>query len=601
MACLPVGGWLRYILLLAVFVWTVGLLATFREGARLSAGEEPLLERQKRIELEQEIEELVTKQQDLQSQLDILRQQMPLPEEMAGGEKPPTIEYTKWGKNFYNTRRDDDTPASRSGKGDEAARGDGEEGGGEGGGKVRGNENRMEARKNAVGVQTSSNDLCVFPKALDYNADFWGGKAFSKCCKGAACDQTYELRSKGTLLVSHCKTSAVVKWDKEERTVEPGSVFELANIPDVGSRQYVQFVCNDNELIVPVPLKNEKAYQNALALNPGKKPNVVVLMIDALSRAQFIRALPKTMAMFKSIGEDAANKFSVFDFEFYGILGAYSPPNRYAFFSGYPLSDDQAFFPGSPFPIEEKKLRAFEKKGVWMWDIFGENGYMTYSARDMCSTMSMYLYDDYVSRPWTHVHFQDVFCHNKYSSHASSSEHCFKNRYAHRHIMDSGMLFYEAYDDMPRYVFLDFAEGHEPSMTVVRTMDDDLVEFLPQFLADENTVVVVASDHGIGYGKQHVTASGPLEERLPALFLVTPNRLLSKEEFSHATENTQKLATPLDTFETLIDLALRKKLRPWTYSLIRPMPSRNCKEAGINIHACPCTLWDGQQKSRVGW
>lgn len=94
--------------------------------------------------------------------------------------------------------------------------------------------------------------------------------------------------------------------------------------------------------------------------------NVVVMMIDAVSRAQFIRgesgmlmmvtmvpweenlisllhdvnaALPNTIGLFEEL--DRGDKFSVFDFQFFGTLGAYSPPNRYAFFSGYPLPDNQ--------------------------------------------------------------------------------------------------------------------------------------------------------------------------------------------------------------------------------------------------------------------
>lgn len=45
-------------------------------------------------------------------------------------------------------------------------------------------------------------------------------------------------------------------------------------------------------------------------------------------------------------------------------------------------------------------------------------------------------------------------------------------------------------------------------MTVLRTMDDDLVNHLEKFLADQRTVVIVASDHGIGYGNQHAKPEG---------------------------------------------------------------------------------------------
>lgn len=35
-----------------------------------------------------------------------------------------------------------------------------------------------------------------------------------------------------------------------------------------------------------------------------------------------------------------------------------------------------------------------------------------------------FVYDDFVSRPWTDVHFQEIYCDHRYKLHASSSEHC---------------------------------------------------------------------------------------------------------------------------------------------------------------------------------
>lgn len=37
-----------------------------------------------------------------------------------------------------------------------------------------------------------------------------------------------------------------------------------------------------------------------------------------------------------------------------------------------------------------------------------------------------FVYDDFVSKPWTHVHFQDLYCDQHYKSHADSFEHCLK-------------------------------------------------------------------------------------------------------------------------------------------------------------------------------
>lgn len=55
-------------------------------------------------------------------------------------------------------------------------------------------------------------------------------------------------------------------------------------------------------------------------------------------------AMPKTLQFFQNLNSEPGQRFSVFDFQFFGTLGAYSPPNRYAFFSGYPFVDDQVRF-----------------------------------------------------------------------------------------------------------------------------------------------------------------------------------------------------------------------------------------------------------------
>jgi hypothetical protein len=247
----------------------------------------------------------------------------------------------------------------------------------------------------------------------------------------------------------------------------------------------------------------------------------------------------------------------------------------------------------------------------------------------MCSRIAAFVYDDFVSRPWTDVHFQEIYCDHQYRGHASSSQHCLKTRLAHQYVLDSGYQFHETYYDVPHFAYLDFAEGHEPSMRVLRTMDSDLVEQLPRLMSDGNTVVVLASDHGIGYGKHHVTKDGyahrshplsvgsihpfshllmwwnahrPLEERLPALYVIAPNKILTKENRINLERNTQKLVNGLDVFETVADLAGAAGARPWAHSLLQSMPSRTCKEAGINVHACPCALWDGAEtKSRIAW
>jgi hypothetical protein len=36
---------------------------------------------------------------------------------------------------------------------------------------------------------------------------------------------------------------------------------------------------------------------------------------------------------------------------------------------------------------------------------------------------------------------------------------CVAARYAHQYVLDSGLLFHETYANVPRFTYLDFAEG----------------------------------------------------------------------------------------------------------------------------------------------
>jgi hypothetical protein len=198
-------------------------------------------ERQERVELQRSIEQLQTKQQDLQGQLDILRQQMPLPEDQVeGAAKPPEIGYTKWAKNYYNTRRDDagSGPDDSNNKNDNEQQQDNMDSinlssTGIELPRLKAETEEGEARRKkaqADGLEASEGGQCVLPQALDYKKDFWGGRPFAGCCRGGNCGR-YQLRDRGRLLLSKCDEPATISWAKETRTVAPDQLFSLSTIP----------------------------------------------------------------------------------------------------------------------------------------------------------------------------------------------------------------------------------------------------------------------------------------------------------------------------------------------------------------------------------
>ena len=85
----------------------------------------------------------------------------------------------------------------------------------------------------------------------------------------------------------------------------------------------------------------------------------------------------------------------------------------------------------------------------------------------MCRA-SEWMYDDFISRPWTDSHFQEMYCEMLYKQHGSAYPRCLGQRHAHEFIIRAANLFKKLHAEVPTFTLLDFTEGHEPSMTVLR-------------------------------------------------------------------------------------------------------------------------------------
>lgn len=59
----------------------------------------------------------------------------------------------------------------------------------------------------------------------------------------------------------------------------------------------------------------------------------------------------------------------------------------------------------------------------------------------------------------------------------------------------------------------------------------------------------------------------PLEERLPALYVIAPNRSagLTPDQRSQLKRNTNKLVNGVDVFETVMEVMGSAGHRPWAY------------------------------------
>lgn len=120
-----------------------------------------------------------------------------------------------------------------------------------------------------------------------------------------------------------------------------------------------------------------------------------------------------------------------------------------------------------------------------------------------------------------------------------------------------------------------------------------------------NTVLVFVSDHGLRWGSFRETFQGHLEERLPTLWFIFPRWFQTKypSAVRNLRANANKLTTPFDFHETLIDFANLSRIEDTEIqrrtrnslaktrqsSLFLPVSgNRTCTDAGIPKHFCTC-------------
>ena len=121
--------------------------------------------------------------------------------------------------------------------------------------------------------------------------------------------------------------------------------------------------------VVPVEAKSSPSDTAALHNAPSEPPNLLVIMIDPLSRQQLKRSLPNTWALLELLG--------FIDFPRYTAVGNNSGPNQAALYSGLPLAARQ-------------DIRSSSKstERIWLWDRLKDAGYMTMKAEDGCISNS---------------------------------------------------------------------------------------------------------------------------------------------------------------------------------------------------------------------
>lgn len=321
--------------------------------------------------------------------------------------------------------------------------------------------------------------------------------------------------------------------------------------------------------------------------------NVLIVGLDALSRLNFIRQMPITYRYL-------VEKLNAIQLKGYNKVADNTLVNVFPMLTGK-FAEELGYMDAS------RPLDAID----FIWKKFSASGYRTLLAEDAPYMATFnYLREgfkkppvDYYLRPFSMAVDMSALIN-------SSTFHCVGKRLELEIVLDYIYKLADTFKtDSPYFAFGWNARISHDSLNLPRVADKPYADFIRKLHASNylnNTVLLIASDHGLRYGHFLKTYMGKLEERLPAMFMVFPPWVYEKypEIGKNLRRNQHKLTTPFDIHETLIDIMhFRGSPRPvgkvtgkngrWRLprgiSLMSEIPEeRTCKDAEILPHWCTC-------------
>ncbi|KAI6237269.1 hypothetical protein M3Y95_00247300 [Aphelenchoides besseyi] len=327
-----------------------------------------------------------------------------------------------------------------------------------------------------------------------------------------------------------------------------------------------------------------------IALESTKRPSVIIIGLDSMSRSNFLRQLPNTWNMLKK------QQFTTFDHHVKVADNTYS--NLLAILTGKRAQNTTEF--------------KAELKDTWgisfddfplIWKEYSTRDYATFFAEDR-PDIGTFNYkqtlNGFLRQPTDH--YIRPFFLNLYNSllHRRSSYGCYGNIAMHVHMLHYLESFLVGYKTKRKFALFWSQDLSHDFLNRIGVMDEDLSSFFERTeKLMENSIVVVVSDHGHRYDAIRDTTIGRFETRLPFLAIRLPDKF--SKQYPHLKANLQRnaqiMTTQFDLYSTLkhilesdfknTNVSVSKEAHG--HSLLGIVPeNRTCFEARIPDEFCPC-------------
>ncbi|KAL4219938.1 hypothetical protein ACF0H5_020349 [Mactra antiquata] len=317
------------------------------------------------------------------------------------------------------------------------------------------------------------------------------------------------------------------------------------------------------------------------------KMNVLMFGLDSMSHLAYQRKLPLTYKYLKE-------ELGAVVMDGYNIVGDATTAALIPMLTGKTETE-----------LPEVRRNRWESENVdvypLIWKQFKSKGYATLFAEDE-PTIGVFNLRLNGFRDQPTDHYMRPFWQALWDTELrrSSPRYCTGNVPHHMYLLNYLKDFYVKYSNVSKFAFVFGSELTHWDNNPGEYMDADFMNFF-QFLKKggylDNTVVIAFADHGARYSRVRKTVQGKMEERLPFMSVAMPKKFRKKypKVYRNLLKNSDKLTTPFDVHETLLDildlnrLKNTQKVTQRGLSLLRPVPpSRTCTDAQIQMHWCTC-------------
>ena len=370
--------------------------------------------------------------------------------------------------------------------------------------------------------------------------------------------------------------------------------------------------------------------------------SVIVIYLDAVSKAKFNTVFPKSRRVLNSMmGIAGESNHQVFPLEKLHALGINSPLNYLPFFSGVsPQFTHEEF--GNSDTIADKELvkRIEGKRHIWLNDVAEHMGYQTLFAYGGCQHYTLPDNSINLSKLWYNMESGGI--QRQYMMETGNQEPAqimwpgsAQCEYIKRNLLwphnygeywlGHDLALAQYFDWLQTYYKLRDAKNHTQKSSartfstliiedlhdgfVTPIWDEILVRTLHQLFFSNasymaNTAVIFMADHGLHFGPEFLMSGGFLHNKLPFGYMILPRSYLGKhpEERSNIEHNAKQLLTSLDLRVTVLRWLTGRHWRnieeedrtvsahKFGNDLLTSelSPSRDCKSAGIPQSFCGC-------------